>query len=375
MKLKVPKNTLDKAIKSVAKAIPSKGIQPILNNIYLENQNGHLVLNATDLDLFIEAKIPSSNEETGAITLSARKLEEIVSKLEEDDVNISVDHDNSKANLVCKKANFDLIGISPEDFPKLEKPESQEFFELGKEKFAEIIDKVHFAASRYDNTNILSGVYLGLREENGVTFFDVAATDGNRLASFSVDLGDISGTFVKKEVVVPVKVIADVQKILDTSVDDVIKIAFLSNQIVFKTEDRFVVSRLLEGVYPRYKQLIPEDTNKMAQVDRQELLSCLERVSVMANERTNLVTLKFDESNLYITTSNLDFGGAEDNISIEYMGEPLEIAFNVKYLIDGIKCMDSDKIQISMNEALNPALVKPISDQEYIYLIMPIKSK
>lgn len=383
MKLKVPKSTLDKAIKSVAKAVPSKGIQPILNNILLESNGSSLSLNATDLDLSIEAIVPAENESTGSITLSAKKLEEIVSRLDEDDVYINVDYETQKTSLMCKKANFDLTGISADDFPKQVKPESGEYFSISKNKFSRIVDMVQFAASRYDVSNILGGVYISIQDgedaSSSTKKVEFAGTDGNRLSSYETEvefLGSAS-SLPKQEVIVPVKVMVDVQRILDTSVDDEVKIAFLANQIVFRTEDRLIVSRLLEGVYPRFKQLIPgeDKLNKFAELNRKELLSSLERVAVMANEITNLVHLSFNGDTLTTKSSNMDFGGAEDNIAIQYDGEPIDIFFNVKYLIEAVKCMDSERIQISMSEKLNPVVIKPVSEEAFVHLIMPIKHK
>lgn len=383
MKLKVPKSTLDKAIKSVAKAVPAKGIQPILNNILLESNGSSLSLNATDLDLSIEAIVPAENESTGSITLSAKKLEEIVSRLDEDDVYINVDYETQKTSLMCKKANFDLTGISADDFPKQVKPESGEYFSISKNKFSRIVDMVQFAASRYDVSNILGGVYISIQDgedaSSSTKKAEFAGTDGNRLSSYETEvefLGSAS-SLPKQEVIVPVKVMVDVQRILDTSVDDEVKIAFLANQIVFRTEDRLIVSRLLEGVYPRFKQLIPgeDKLNKFAELNRKELLSSLERVAVMANEITNLVHLSFNGDTLTTKSSNMDFGGAEDNIAIQYDGEPIDIFFNVKYLIEAVKCMDSERIQISMSEKLNPVVIKPVSEEAFVHLIMPIKHK
>lgn len=377
MKLKVPKATLDKAIKSVSKAVPSKGVQPILNNILLENTNGQLRLNATDLDFTIEATIPSFNEEEGSITISARKLEEVVSKLEEDDVVISVDPTTNKTNIICKQSNFDLVGIPSDDFPKIEKEDVNAYITIAKAKFSRIIGMVHFAASKYDVNNILGGVFLSVREnpETGILNLELAATDGNRLSSYEleIDKSQSNPNFSRKEVVVPLRVILDVQKILDTSVDESIKISFLANQIVFFTQDRYVISRLLEGTYPRYKQLIPSNQDKVAQVDRKELVACLERVAVMANEITNLVKLSFKEGTLSIESSNRDYGQAADNIAIEYMGEPISMFYNVRYLIEPLKYIDSDRVQFAMSGSVSPALLKPISDENYLHLIMPIK--
>jgi DNA polymerase-3 subunit beta len=377
MKLKVPKNTLDKAIKSVSKAVPSKGVQPILNNILLTNEENSLVLHATDLDFFIQATIPASNEECGTITLSAKKLEEIVSKLDDDDIYISVNEKNNQTHLACKQSNFDLLGVSAEEFPKFNKPEinsSTNFFSISKAKFSRIMDLIHISASRYDVNSILGGVYFALREADSKVIFEIAATDGNRLSSYEYEIENIDVSKIKqKEVVVPIRVINDVQRILETSVDDTLNIAFFGNQIVFKTQDRFVVSRLLEGVYPRYKQLIPKESDKIAQLDRKDFLNTLERVSVMANELTNMVKLSFSDSCLKVSSSNSDYGLAEDLINIEFMGEPIDLFFNVKYLIEALKTMDFEKIQISMLTQLSPAMIKPLSGDKYIYLVMPIK--
>ncbi len=382
MKLKVPKSILDRAIKSVSKAIPSKGIQPILNNILLENSNGHLSLNATDLDLSIEAIMPSNNIEAGSITLSARKLEEIVSKLEEDDVEITVDTSTNKTSVHCRKANFDLIGIGADEFPKPTRPEGKNYFSLAKSKFVRIIDLVEFAASRYDVNNILGGVYIAVRDSESnpnTKILEFAGTDGNRLSSYEIEIesNESLANLTKKEVIVPVKVMMDINRIIESSVDDTVRIGFTTNQVVFKTEDRLVVSRLLDGVYPRYKQLIPNPASldKVAQIDRSEFLHCLERVAVMANEITNLVHLNFSGKILTIKSSNLDFGGAEDTIAIEYMGDDIDIYFNVRYLIEALKNLDSDRIQISMAGKLNPVVLKPISDEPFTHLVMPIKHK
>lgn len=372
MKFKVPKNTLDKAIKSVSKAVPSKGVQPILNNILLENKNGHLKLNATDLDFSIEATIPSINEVEGSITISAKKLEEIVSRLDEDDIYINVDPQSKKANLTCKKSNFDLIGISAEDFPKMEKPDTSVFITVSKEKFSRMADLVCFSASKYDLNNILGGIYIGIKETDGKKVLELASTDGNRLSNYELEI-ESSLDIKTREVVVPLKIILDIQRILESSVDENINITFLDSQIIFFTQDRFIVSRLLDGTYPRFKQLIPKEQDKVAQVDRKQLLSCLERVATMANEITNLVKLSFKDGSLAIESSNQDFGQAADNIAIEYMGEPLKIFFNVKYLIEPLKHLDSEKIQFSMLGSVNPVLLKPISDENYLHLIMPIK--
>jgi DNA polymerase-3 subunit beta len=373
MKLKVAKNSFDKAIKSVAKAVPNKGVQPILNNILLENENGHLVLNATDLDFSIEAIIPSENIESGQITISAKKLEEIVSKLDEDDIYLEVEEGTNKTNLTCKKSNFELVGISAEDFPKAQKPNTTNFIKLNKQQFSKMINMTHFSSSKYDLNNILGGIYFQFTELDANKFLEIATTDGNRLSSYNYQLEEQVGSLEKTELVVPAKVILDVQKIIESSVDDDVSISFLNNQVVFFTQDRFIVSRLIDGSYPRYKQLIPQDQDKLAQINTKQFLSCLERVATMANEITNLVKLTFKDNKLIVESSNQDFGQAADDMAIHYEGDPITIYFNVKYLIEPIKHIDSEEITMTMSGNINPVLLKPSSSENYIHLVMPIK--
>lgn len=376
MKFKVARSTLDKAVRSVSRAVPNKGIQPILNNILIRNENGHIILNATDLDFSVEATVPSVNDENGSVTLSAKKLEEIVSKLEDSDVFFTIK--NSKANIVCNKANFNIIGSSSEDFPETNKPKPNDYFVVRTSEFSKVINFVQSSASRYDVNNILSGVFLGLKKEKNDFFLNIAATDGNRLSCCELEVINNSNpslSFERKEAVVPLKVMVDVQKVIETSIDEELKISFLEKQIVFKTEDRLLVSRLLEGTYPNYKQLIPNSFDRFCQVDRESLISCLERVSVMANEITNLVNLFFSENLLVIKSNNSDFGVAEDNIETEYFGESIEIQFNVKYLLESVRAFDSERIQISLCHSNGPIVIKPISNEKSMYLVMPIKQK
>ena len=373
MKLKVAKNSFDKAIKSVTKAVPNKGVQPILNNILLENENGHLRLNATDLDFSIEAIIPSENEKNGRITISAKKLEEIVSKLDEDDIYLEVEEGTNKTNLTCKKSSFELVGISADDFPEIIKPDTKNFIKLNKHNFSKMINMTHFSSSKYDLNNILGGILFSFKEVDGKKLFEIATTDGNRLSNYEYTLEEQPGKLEQAELVVPAKVILDVQKIIESSVDDDLCISFLSNQVIFFTQDRFIVSRLIEGSYPRYKQLIPENQDKLAQINTKQFLSCLERVATMANEITNLVKLTFKDNKLFIESSNQDYGQAADDMPIHYEGDELSIFFNVKYLIEPIKHIDSEEIIISMSGSVNPALIKPNSPENYIHLVMPIK--
>ncbi len=380
MQLKVSQKLLDKAIKSVVKAVPAKGIQPILNNIYLKTLQEKLLLNATDLDFWIEATIPSQNQSEGAVAISAKKIEEISSKFSDEELNLHMEDEKKVLEIGSEKIKFDLIGLPGDDFPAFEKPDltGQDFITINRQEFLSLINVVQISASRFDLNNILGGIYIGIKEtEEKEYFLEFASSDGGRLSAYSLKLDNLgeNPSFVNKAVIVPIKIILDIQKILDTSVDDNVQIAFLSSQVVFKTEDRYVVSRILEGEYPNYMELVPAGHDKKAVVSRKGFQAALDRVAVMANEVTNMVKLSFKDNQMTLKCSNLDFGNAIETLETnDYEGSELEINFNVRFIMDFLKVIDSDNVVIYMNANESPALIKPETGNEYIYVIMPLKS-
>jgi DNA polymerase-3 subunit beta len=384
MKLTVSQKLLDKAIKSVNKAVPAKALQPILNNIYLKTLDNKLLVNATDLDFWIEATIPSTNLEEGSIAVSAKKIEEISSKFFDEELNLSFTNESKVLKIGSEKIKFDLIGFPGEDFPAFEKPdlENQSPVIINRQEFLNFINVVQISASRFDLNNILGGIYIAIREEYNQAldskeyFLDLASSDGGRLSAFSHKLPDLKeSNFKHKVVIVPIKIMLDIQKILDTSIDDNLSIYFLSSQVVFKTEDRYIVTRLLEGNYPNYLELVPTGHDKRAVIDRKEFLSALDRVSVMANEITNMVKLSLSAETLKLDSNNLDFGHATQSIPVtHYQGEDIEINFNIKYLIDFLKVVDSELVIFLIHHKESPAIIKPESGAEHIYVIMPLKA-
>lgn len=380
MQLKVSQKLLDKAIKSVAKAVPAKGIQPILNNIYLKTVQGKLLLNATDLDFWIEATIPSQNHVEGEVAISAKKIEEITSKFSDELLNLHMKDENKVLEIGSEKIKYDLIGLAGDDFPAFEKPDlsGQDFITINRQEFLNLINVIQISASRFDLNNILGGIYIGIRESEEKDYFlEFASSDGGRLSAYSLKLDNLAKNpdFTNKAVIVPIKIILDVHKILDTSVDDNVQVAFLPSQVVFKTEDRFVVSRILEGEYPNYRELVPSGHDKKAIISRKDLQVALDRVAIMANEITNMVKLSFKENQMTLECSNLDFGTAKETLEIcEYVGSVIEINFNVRFIMDFLKVINSENVVINMNANESPALIKPETGSEYIYVIMPLKS-
>ncbi|MCH2226431.1 MAG: DNA polymerase III subunit beta [Candidatus Caenarcaniphilales bacterium] len=380
MKLKVSQKLLDKAIKSVNKAVPAKGIQPILNNIYLKTLGEKLLLNATDLDFWIEATIPANNLNEGSVAISAKKIEEISSKFSDEELDLFMEDEKKILEIGSEKIKFDLIGLPGDDFPAFEKPDfiDQDFISINRQEFLDLLNVVQISASRFDLNNILGGIYIGIKQEEDNSYFlEFASSDGGRLSAYKMKLDNINEThkFANKAVIVPIKIILDVQKILDTSVDDNVEIGFLSSRVVFKTEDRYVVSRILEGEYPNYMELVPKTHDKEAIINRKDLQQALDRVSVMANEVTNMVKFSFNDNQMTLECSNLDFGNAVESLEVvSYNGSEFEINFNVRFIMDYLKVIDSDNIVIHMNANESPALVKPEQGQEHIYVIMPLKS-
>ena len=358
-------------MKIVEKTTVARGIQPVLSNILINAApDNFITFSATDLDINIVSKTIASVQTPGKITLPAKKLSEIVSRLSNKPVVFSLNEETNIVNISCGNSKFELIGISADEFPQTlneEELKDKESVEIELNPFIKSIKYTAFSAANYENRNIISGVFCSISKEN----IEMAATDGNRLTRIVEKITNEKGTEIS--CVIPSKTLQEFLRIASLLNDDKIALIIEKTRIIFKTASMIMSSRLLEGEYPPYKQLIPQNCEKNAEVNREEMISALERVSVMVNERTNIVRFIFGENTLFLKADTPDAGLGEDSISIEYTDEELTIAFNYRYVLDSLKIMESERVKIGLGGSLSATLFKPVSDDDYLCLIMPIQ--
>jgi DNA polymerase-3 subunit beta len=393
MHFAIQKDALVRALRDCSNAIATRVVQPILSNVLIEAVDDvTLRFSATDLDLAIQSRSTGVVYRPGKVTLPGKKLLEVVSKLPNELVSFQVNQDNYETTVTCKRSKFNLSGLPAEDFPKIVDSKLEEGILMPADVLRRAISQTAFAAASYDASSILGGVYLLLEEGT----FEATATDASRLAhrrdALSINTpagkrvdGDkevehvaATATLEKPlsfKAIVPARACSELMKLVDNSTDSEVRIAIVSGQITFETYSHFLSSRLVSGEYPRYHELFPAGYTHLATFDRQTILEAIERVAVMSDERTHLVSLHFEGETLQVSSNTPDLGRAQDEIAMRYEGEPLDISVNVRYIVDVLQRMGAEEVRLEMTGALKPLIFKQAGDDNYRYLLMPVQAK
>lgn len=370
MQFIVQKENLLNALSAVSKATTSRGVQPILANILIDAIDAKsLKLSATDLDISIEAIIPATVTEEGQITVQAKKLLEIVSNLSGDTVSFDIDVEKLIAKISSAQAKFELMGIAADEFPKITRIDEASEMEIELELFLKSIRQTKFAAASFETNNVLSGVYLSVKNNE----IEVASTDGNRLARKQTKLPKS----LEKEmaVVIPTRILDELIRIAGLGNAEKLYIGISDGQISFRLPDKYLLSRLLEGRYPDYPKLIPLNYETIVRANKDDLVSSIRRTSVMANERTNIIKLDFEKHKLNLSANTPDIGDASDSMDVDFKEGGLKIAFNYKFLVEALQAIESHDVKMEFGGSLAPALLKTDEDEGYLCLIMPVQVK
>lgn len=365
----VQKENIYNALNITNKAVSTRGIQPVLSNILIETvDNSALKLCSTDLDIAVEIKVEANISKSGSITLPAKKLTEIIAKLPNKTIEFSLNPDSNMMLIKCENTKFDLIGISSSEFPEIALPEeNSNSIEVDIEPVLKAIKQTIFATANYDLNNILSGVFIKVKDNS----FEMAATDGNRLAVSTKELNNqIKGEFTS---IIPSRTLNELVRIISGVDSKSISISIGNGLILFKLEDRYLSSRVLEGQYPGYNQLIPSTYTNFVLIDKSLFVSAIERTATMVNEKTSTIKLSFNNNKLELLADSPDLGDSKDEIDIDYQGEELNIGFNYKYLIDAVKVIDSEKVRIEFNGQNSAAIFKNEDESGYLCLVMPVR--
>ena len=273
-------------------------------------------------------------------------------------------------HITCQNSKFDIIGISASEFPpeftNVEVSE-ENGFEISVRPFVKAVKQAGFAAASYETSNLLSGIVCDISGN----VLEIASTDGNRLARVreAIDNKDNKAS----QLIIPSKTLNEFIKMSSFIDEETIKIYTEKSKIILKSENTTTISRLLEGQFPKYNQLIPQESPKEALVNVSQMTAALERVAIMVNEKTSIVKLEFSENNLKLSADTPDSGKSEENLDIDYSGEELAIAFNYKYVLEALKNIDSDIVKIGLNTSLSATMFRPNSEEDFVCLIMPVQ--
>jgi DNA polymerase-3 subunit beta len=371
MKFSCSQSELNNSLGLVSRAVSPRPTHPILGNILLEVVGDRLTLTGFDLSVGVRVEMPAEVEKTGAVTVPAKLFADIVSRLS-DDLTVELEGDNLEhfANRVIirsESGRFELGGLEAEEFPSL--PEvAGEGVTLPAQAFLKGLAGSVFAASTDDTKQVLTGVHIH-SVEDGLEF---AATDGHRLAVMTVNCDSVPDLVVT----LPGRALRELERLAGQAEET----TFFADdtQAVFVAGDRRLTCRKLEGAYPNYPQLIPAQFSREFTVDRRRLISGLERVAVLADQKTNLVKISLDTSNtlerLCLEVEGRDVGNGRDTMPVQVLqGTAIEIGFNLGYLLHGLKAFTCQEVKISCNEPTQPVILSPLNGDRQIYLVMPVQ--
>jgi len=368
MKIFCNKELLNHAVQTVQKAVATKPQLPILTGIYLLAENDKLELHATDYEVGIKCTIEAQVEQPGAVVLSGRYFQEMVRKMPGDTIEISSSAEDRTIKITASSAQFNLLSLPPEEFPVLKQLTSDNFIIVKDNVFKELIKKTVFACANDEARPIFTG---GLVEFSGQNI-KMVATNTHRLA-LKKDRSEQAANDVK--MIIPAKILTELGRIMTSEIPVDVKIYWLKNQVAFEYENVYIISRLIEGQFPDYNKVIPPSFATNVKLNTKHLLAAVERVSLMARDSDyNVIKLSFKNNSVTITSNNPDIGKACEVVEAAIEGNEVDIAFNVKYVADILKNIDSEDLIFSLNTPLSPACVKPIDDDNYIYIVTPVRT-
>lgn len=365
MKFKCNQKDLAEVINIVQKAVSSKTTLPILKGILVEASEQSIKMTGNDLNIGIESQLKAEVLESGSIVISSRLFGDIIRKLPNEEITIETDAQNNVL-ISCLHSNFNLVGQPALEFPELPEVEDINSFAMSQNLFRNMIRQTSFAASQDETRPILTGSLIEI--DQGM--MSMVAIDGYRLA--------LRKAFVQTDqtgkAVVPSKTLNELGKIISgTEEDQDVKIAITDKHILFELEGIKIVSRLLEGEFIKYTQIIPQEFKSRLNVNTSSLLNSIERASLLAREGKNS-SIKFTIQDDFLTIrSNVEVGSAKEDVAIQLEGDDLEIGFNPKYLVDALKVIDSDEISIELTTSVSPCIMKPNDNENYIYLVLPVR--
>lgn len=362
MKFKVIRSNFIEGLKSVQNIVAGKGSLPILQNVLIEACGKELKLTTTDLDISIRTICECEVNEAGRTTLPVKLLFNAVASVAEGEVEIEVDA-KERATISAGNAKFKLAGMPESEFPRLPNDESSYSYDIPQDVLKDMLRKVAYSASQDDTRRTLKGVLMSFKDGK----LTMVATDGRRLALVEHELEFPKDA--EKDIVLPSKTVIELQRSLVGEGN--VSMSVQKTQICFSFNGIMIYSKLMDDVYPNYKQVIPKETHEEIIVDRQLLLDALDRASVMTMNEAHSTKLIFSNGKLTVTSAVSDIGEAKDEVPIKYAGETIEIMFNPNYVMDPLKAIDDDEVSINLNDGHSPAVVK--CSIPFIYVLMPLR--
>jgi DNA polymerase-3 subunit beta len=367
MRFTISREKLQEGLTAVAASIPAKTTLPVLANILVETTERGIRLSGTDLDIAVSTEVAADVEQAGALTVPAKKLSEIARELPPAPVRIAAAGEQ-RVTLDCGKSHFKILGLPKDEFPSFPAVRFNESWRVRSGDLQKLISHTSFAVSTEESRPILNGVLWELRPE----MMRMVATNGHRLAKMELPIKSTAAP--SSDLIVPPKALEQVRRLFPS--DEELEIARGENHLGFRSPFTAVFTRLIEGPYPPYDQVIPKDNNRIAVADKASLVSALKRMSVIASDQTHRIRLSFNAALLRFSVQTPDLGEAQDELPVRFNGDPLDIGFNANYLLEILRYIPTDEVKLTFKAPERAATVEPEGWNDpatYLCLVMPLR--
>jgi DNA polymerase-3 subunit beta len=372
MKFKINRDHFANGLAQVLNVVGSKATMPILSNVLIEAEKDQISLTTTNLDLGIRCKIKAEVKETGSVTLPVKRLATIVRELPNIDVTLDASP-NHQVKLSSGGSNFRIMGIGKEEFPPLPEFGDEKAYSLEQAELATMLKNVSYAQSTDETRYILNGVYFNFKDGK----LSLVATDGRRLALMAKEMTVPAAS--AGAIILPAKTVGELLRLLDKG--EKVKINFNDRRASFQIatdkdtsgliDSVYLYSKVVEGNYPNYQQVIPKETHQRIKLERELFLQCIHRAALVCSEKANSVKIKLTSNLLEITAQSPDFGEAHESMAIGYSGPDLQVAFNPAFVMDPLRALTKDEVFFELKDEVSPGVFKTLDS--FICVIMPVR--
>jgi DNA polymerase-3 subunit beta len=362
MKITLDRDVLFEALTRVQSVVGTRSTIPVLANVLLEARDNRITLTTTDMELSVTTHLDAEVATAGATTLPAKRLFSVIRELPSQKIDIAVDGKNT-ATIECGSSFFKIVGLPAEDYPEVPSPEGEQAFPLETGSLKSMLKSVQYAASVDETRYVLHGILFSFKEGK----LTVVATDGRRLALCEQEVDFPAEHAI--DMVVPAKAVNELMRNLDS--EGQCRMVAAGNQVVFELEGLRLISKLIDGTFPNYQQVIPAQCEERITLERETLLQAVRRVSLVTSEQSNSIRLHFGENEVEVLSSTPDVGEAKERVPVKYSGPEMTIAYNPEFLLAPLRVLDSDEVYLELTDELSPGVLK--SDISFLYVIMPMR--
>lgn len=371
MEFTIEKDLFVKALQKIQGIVEKRNTMPILSNVLIEAEDDTLTFTATDLEVGMKSTYKANITRKGRITLSAKKLYEIIRELPEEQVKL-VTRDNDWVDISCGKAKFNIVGLSPEEFPFFPRIGENSFITLKSAVLSRMIEQTSYAICHDETKYNLNGILFKIVKENDTCMLKLVATDGHRLCVAEQCVSEVEADALEKGVIFPKKGIFELKKLCDEEESD-IQLGFIDNSAAVVKGNTTVIMRLVDGEFPDYTRVVPTGNNREIFVKRELFLHSLKRMAILSSEKFKGIKFEIENGSMEISSSNPELGEAREELEVRYDGEIITTRFNARYLIDVLNVLDEEEMLLLLKDEMSPAILKQAKGSEFLSVIMPMR--